>query len=313
MFGIKEEKKDENPEKKDENLEKKEGTNDKKDNNIEKPEEKNENINNETILTNKEHKNEDKSSGNKEEKKEVTEKKQKTEKKETSKKSYQIYTVKSGDNLAGIANDYDVTIGDIKDWNNLSSDKILVGQKLKIYSDKKVTSSSNKNATTYTVKSGDNLTIIAEKYSVTVTEIKDWNDLESDVIYEGQVLKLYPPKSEKTEKKSEKKAATYTVKAGDNLTDIASKFGVTVKEIKEWNDIESDTIYEGQVLKLYPPKETKKEKKESKSKITYHTVTKGETLAKIADKYNVTVAELKKWNNLKSDTIEIGQKLIVKK
>jgi len=301
MFGVKEEKKEEQIEKKEEKkeepLENKEETNEKKEGNNQT----NEN-NNETILVNKENQTEEKTVEKKEEKKEVT------KKKTTKKESYQTYTVKSGDNLAEIASSYDVTISEIKDWNELSSDKILVGQKLKIYSDKKVTSSSTKKATTYTVKSGDNLTEIADKYEVTVSDIKEWNDLDSDVIKEGQVLKLYPPKS--TEKKTTKKATTYTVKSGDNLSDIAVKFGVTVSNLKEWNDLDDDVIIEGQVLKLYPTKESKKE---TKSKTTYHTVKKGETLAKIADKYDVTIADLKKWNKLKSDTIEIGQKLVVKK
>jgi membrane-bound lytic murein transglycosylase D len=181
----------------------------------------------------------------KEEKKTVTKKKQ----------SYQTYTVKEGDNLTGIAEAYDVEVADIKDWNNLESDKIMVGQKIKVYSDKKVTSSSKKSKT-YTVKSGDNLTKIAEDNGVSVANIKEWNNLESDVIQEGQVLKLYSTKE--TTKKEEKK-------------------------------------------------------KETKSKTTYHTVKKGETLAKLAEKYDVTISDIRKWNGLKGDTIEIGQKLIVKK
>ena len=154
--------------------------------------------------------------------------------------------------------------------------------------------------------------MIADDYDVTVSEIKDWNELKSDVIYEGQILKLYSDKStskEKDVKKSSKKS-TYTVKAGDNLTQIADKFDVTVSDIKEWNDLKSDVIQEGQVLKLYAPEKTKK--KET-SKTQYYTVKKGDTLAKIAEKYDVTVAELKKWNKLKSDEITIGDKLVVKK
>ena len=166
---------------------------------------------------------------------------------------------------------------------------------------------------TYTVKDGDNLTAIADDYDVDVTDLKDWNDLESDKILIGQKLKIY---SDKKVNSSSKKAKTYTVKAGDNLTKIADANGVSVADIKEWNSLESDVIQEGQVLKLYPTKEsTKKDtkKKEKKSKTTYHTVKKGETLGKIADKYDVTIADLKKWNKIKGDTIEIGQKLVVKK
>ena len=124
-------------------------------------------------------------------------------------------------------------------------------------------------------------------------------------------MKVY---SDKKVTSSSKKAKTYTVKEGDNLTKIAESNGVSIADIKEWNGLDSDVIQEGQVLKLYSTKETKKEtKKEKKSKTTYHTVKKGETLGKIADKYDCTIAELKKWNKLKDDTIEIGQKLVVKK
>lgn len=222
---------------------------------------------NETILVNKEHKNDPEVKKDVEVKKDTEVKKDVEVKKDTEvkkekktstdnkkkKQSYQTYTVKEGDNLTEIADAYDVDIVDIKDWNELESDKIMVGQKLKIYSDKKVTSSS-------------------------------------------------------------KKSKTYIVKEGDNLTKIADANGVSVADIKEWNGLESDVIVEGQVLKLYSTKETtKKEKKETKSKTTYHTVKKGETLGKIADKYDCTIADLKKWNKIKGDTIEIGQKLIVKK
>jgi membrane-bound lytic murein transglycosylase D len=210
----------------------------------------------ETVLVNKENREEKKVEEKKvEEKKTDVKKNTETKKKTTTnKESAQTYTVKEGDNLTKIADNFDVNVADIKDWNSLESDKITVGQKLKINSDKKITSSS-------------------------------------------------------------KKSKSYTVKSGDNLTEIASSNGVSVSDIKEWNDIEGDVIYEGQVLKLYSTKETKKEtkKKETKSKTTYHTVKKGETLGKIADKYDVTIAELKKWNKIKGDTIEIGEKLVVKK
>jgi membrane-bound lytic murein transglycosylase D len=219
--------------------------------------------NNENVLVNKENCNEETSiKEDVQTKKDVavkkdTEVKKKTEVKEKKtdtkkKQNYQTYTVKEGDNLSGIAGDFGVGVADIKEWNDLDSDKILSGQKLKIYSDKKVTSSS-------------------------------------------------------------KKAKTYTVKSGDNLTKIADANGVSVADIKSWNDLSSDVIQEGQVLKLYPTKESTKKDTKKKSKTTYHTVKKGETLGKLADKYNCSIADLKKWNNIKGSTIEIGQKLIVKK
>ena len=249
------------------------------------------------------------------EKTEVKTPKEKTEKttvKKEKNKSAQYYTVKKGDILAEIAGKYDVDVSDIKEWNDLDGDKILVGQKLKIYSDKKVSNETEKTSgkkLTYKVKQGDNLTAIADNYDVTVQQIKDWNELDNDVIYEGQVLKMY---SEKKFSKEEKKSKSYTVKKGDNLTDIADKFGVTVENIKDWNDLDKDVIYEGQVLKFYSSKKQSTEKTEKKEKEKIHVVKKGETLARIADKYDVTIAEIKKWNKLKSDEIEVGQKLVIK-
>jgi membrane-bound lytic murein transglycosylase D len=243
----------------------------------------------------------------------VIEKKEKVTKKETKGKA-QLYTVKKGDILVEIADMYDVSVGDIQDWNNLESDKILVGQKLTIYSNKKITSSTDKKkAKTYTVQEGDNLTAIAEDYGVTVSQIKEWNDIDGDVIIPGQVLKLYSDAGPKDNpKKTNKKAKTYVVQKGDNLTDIAANNGVTVEQIKEWNELDNDVIYSGQILKLYGSKETTKKKEKESSKTQYHTVKKGETLARIAEKYDVTIAELKKWNKLKSDDIIIGQKLVIK-
>jgi membrane-bound lytic murein transglycosylase D len=273
---------------------------------------------NTSILVNKEHKN-----GNNDEivssepkiepvKTEIKTPKEKTEVKapiektgkstvkKEKKKSAQYYTVKKGDNLALIADKYDVDVSDIKDWNDIDGDKILVGQKLTIYSDTKVTDETDKGTgkkITYKVKQGDNLTAIADNYDVSIEQIKDWNELDNDVIYEGQMLKLYSEK--KTFSKEEKKAKTYTVKKGDNLTDIADKYGVSIESIKEWNDIDKDVIYETT-------------EKKDKVKSQTHVVKKGETLAHIADKYDVTIADIKKWNKLKSDEIIVGQKLVIK-
>jgi membrane-bound lytic murein transglycosylase D len=254
-------------------------------------------------------------------KKETNQKKTKTEKK--NKGSYLTYTVKSGDNLTKIADDYDIDVADIKEWNNLDSDEIYSGQKLKIYSQTKTketttnTKKKNTKKTEYTVKSGDNLTAIADKFDVDVADIKEWNSLESDKIVIGQVLEIYSDKktTKVTTDKKKGKQKSYTVTEGDNLTGIADEFGVTVSEIKDWNDLESDKIYSGQVLKLYSAKETstKKNSKTTKTKAQFHTVKKGETLASIANMYDMTLSELKKLNKLKSDEIITGQKLTVSK
>lgn len=249
----------------------------------------------------------------------VEKEKVKTKEKKTT-SNFQTHTVKSGEYLSNIAEEYGVSVSDLREWNNITGDKIMVGQKLKIYSDEKITekketkTKENKTKTTsHTVQEGENLTLIAEKHGITVEDLKDWNDLENDVIVPGQKLTLVEPKKEKKttkETKIKSKSKTHTVKEGENLTLIAEKYGVTLKQLRDWNDIENDVIVPGQVLTVSASsKEVKKNEKKETPK-TYK-VKKGDTLQTIADEFDVTIKELKKWNELDNDTIVIGQILKV--
>lgn len=108
---------------------------------------------------------------------------------------------------------------------------------------------------------------------------------------------------------------TYTVKKGDNIYRISKKFNVTVEDIKKANNLTSNKLQIG--MKLEIPKKnsnvTKKTKELKNSTETqYHTVKKGETLYRIAKKYNISVDELKRLNGLNSNKLNKGQKLIVK-
>ncbi|MBC1516491.1 1,4-beta-N-acetylmuramoylhydrolase, partial [Listeria immobilis] len=115
-------------------------------------------------------------------------------------------------------------------------------------------------------------------------------------------------------------SATYTVVKGDSLWKIASKYKVTVANLKSWNNLKSDNIYIGQKLKVgasssstntntsKPSTSTNKPTTSTSTNAKTYTVSKGDSLWKIANKYKVTVANLKSWNNLKSDNIYIGQK-----
>lgn len=111
-------------------------------------------------------------------------------------------------------------------------------------------------------------------------------------------------------------AKTYKVVSGDNLSKIATKYKVTVANLKAWNSLKSDTIYVGQVLKVsagtVTPAPTPTPPANNTTTTTY-TVVSGDNLSKIAKKYKVTVANLKSWNSLKSDTIYVEQKLKVSK
>lgn len=119
--------------------------------------------------------------------------------------------------------------------------------------------------TVYKVKRGDNLGAIARKYGVTVTQLKRWNGLRNNNIQIGQKLKLFKKESvsktavaaTQTASKSthtdnsSSEVKTYKVKPGDSLWSITKKFpGLTVENIKKWNDISSDNIKAGTTIKI---------------------------------------------------------------
>ena len=102
-----------------------------------------------------------------------------------------------------------------------------------------------------------------------------------------------------------KKSNTYTVKSGDSLYQIALKYGTTVDKIKKLNNLTNNSLKIGQILQI-----PEKEQKEENITLNTYTVQKGDSLYQIAKKYNTTIDELKKINNLTSNTLSIGQKII---
>ena len=168
---------------------------------------------------------------------------------------------------------------------------------------------------THQVKPGESLEKIAKKYGVTVEDLKRWNNLRSNVIRAGEVLiikdkeeaKKQAKKETKKEVKKEEEPKIHIVKTGETLRDIAKKYGVSVEELKAWNNLTTNKPKPGTKLILQPPTE-----KAEKSNI-YHVVKKGETLETIAKKYGTTPTAIKELNNLKQDKVYAGQKLLVKR
>lgn len=197
------------------------------------------------------------------------------------------YTVKSGDSLWKIANEYGLTVAELKSLNGLTSDNLSIGQVLKVSNS---SGSSNSSSNTYTVKSGDSLWKIANEYGITVNELKSLNDLTSDILSIGQVLQIPSSSS------SNNSGSTYTVKAGDSLWNIANKYGITVDELKNLNNLTSNTLSIGQILKVPSGGNT-------------YTVKSGDSLWSIANRYGTTVDTLKSLNGLTSNTLSIGQVL----
>ena len=111
--------------------------------------------------------------------------------------------------------------------------------------------SSVLSATTYTVKSGDTLSAIAAKFGVTMSQLQQWNNISNiNLIYVGQVLKVSDDSGSTTPTTGD--TITYTVKSGDTLSAIAAKFGVTMSQLQQWNNISNiNLIYVGQVLTIH--------------------------------------------------------------
>lgn len=221
------------------------------------------------------------------------------------------YKVRSGDNLSSIARKHGLSTKDLIRYNKLSSDRIYVGQKLRVGSKSSGSGSGyatySYSTSVYKVKRGDTLGGIANKFKTTALAIKKLNGLKSSKIYVGQRLKVSSKnKSVSSTKSSSGYSSTsvYRVKKGDTLGGIANKFKISTSTIKKLNGLKSSRIYVGQKLKVkgFISMQTS----------IYHKVIYGESLWRIAKKYKVSVSSIKKRNNLKSDNLKIGKVLRIK-
>ncbi|WP_211062360.1 C40 family peptidase [Heyndrickxia faecalis] len=203
-----------------------------------------------------------------------------------------------------------------------------------------IVGSASTEAATYTVKKGDSLWKISQQYHTTVSQIKNDNHLTGDIIYPNQKFKV----PSQTPKK-------YKIVSGDTLSGIAKKYGVKVSQLKEWNNLSSDLIYAGDTLKINSSSATVSSTANSTANSTSNStansnsnstannstansstanntaksaatqkstapngtyqIVKGDTLSGVAQKFGVTVSQLKEWNHLSSDWIVAGSALKV--
>ena len=262
--------------------------------------------------------------------------------------STKYHKIKRGESLGLISNKYGVSVSDLKKWNRLRSNVITSGRSLKIITYKrvpvKIDNDSNESAIAsndakkanvdpavdgfYTVKSGDNLGEIANTYNVSVADLKQWNDLSDSVIKVDSKL-IVALKSDSTDVASEEsnKTIEYVVVKGDNLKSIATKFKVSVDDLKQWNELVDANVLVGKKLVINKSDDTENEesavavapvsvKKDiiasstKKAAANYHSVRNGDSLFSIAKKYpGITINDIKKWNGIKDNNLRPGMKL----
>lgn len=291
------------------------------------------------------------------------------------------HKIKRGENLGKIADNYNVTVAELKKWNKLRSNTAVAGRTLKIVVNERVATRVKKpinnsnveqevatntiqkeNTTTDTtsstiaenvvekpvktkafkyekvvtfkdvtkthkIKRGESLGKIAEKYDVSVTDLKKWNKLRSNTVAAGKELKIIsnekvvttikkPIKTDRIDE-LEKASNYYTVQKGDNLSTIAKRNNVTVEELREWNHLDDNTVQLEAKLKVadITNNEDSAEETTTKSEVrnVEYTVQKGDFLGSIAKKHGVAVSDLKEWNNINDNTVVAGEKIIVGK
>lgn len=149
----------------------------------------------------------------------------------------------------------------------------------------------------YSVRRGDTLGGIASKHNVSLSNLRSWNSISGSRINVGQRLTIY------TDGRSAPAATagpvTHRVRRGDTLSEIADTYNVKVSQLRQWNNLRGSNIRVDQRLTIYS----------AQGGPTDHTVRRGDTLIEIAQQYGVSVASIKEWNSLRSNTIRIGQTL----
>lgn len=288
----------------------------------------------------------------------------------------QTYTVKSGDSVWLIANKYGISMNQLIQWNNIKNNFIYPGQKLIVSksatgsantgntgsnssannsgsSSANNNTSSNTNASStsssyYTVKSGDSVWLIANKYGISMNQLIQWNGIKNNLIHPGQKLVVGKTGSSSSTNNSSSSTGSssssntgtsnntstnnnassntntsgkyYTVKSGDSVWLVAHNNGITMNQLIQWNNIKNNFIYPGQKLLVSKTGNTTNTNQSNgatsntnnaSSTKTYKAVS-GDSLWGIAQKYNMSVSQLKQLNNLTSDMIYIGQTLKVK-
>lgn len=227
----------------------------------------------------------------------------------------ETYTVKPGDTLYGISNQYGVSVTELAELNGIKGSNLAVGTVLKIPTK---SGGNPSNMFMYTVKPGDTLYSIARKYNTTAQSIIDLNYLKSTNLYPGQIIRI-PETYTKEEDMYLPNYKNYIVKKGDTLYSVAKDNNVTVDELIKDNSLASNNLSIGQILKIRtpntitiieecygtdytPPKD---------DTFTTYTVKKGDNLYSIAKKYNITPKELMEVNNLVSTNLSVGQVLTI--
>ena len=209
------------------------------------------------------------------------------------------HKVRRGDSLSEISDRYGITMSELKKWNHLRSNKAPMGRSLKVYINEDIGSIEKKSTRKDSIS-------VKETIALASNSAKTFK--EEKVVSYKDVVKYHK------------------VKRGDNLGEISDKYGVSVAEVKKWNKLKGSNIIPGKSLKIIKNervvttvrKEVKADKNAFETGVAsnadekpsdFYEVQRGDNLFSIAKKFNVSLEDLKKWNNLNDLHVELGSKV----
>ncbi len=225
-----------------------------------------------------------------------------------------FHKVKRGDDLAEIADRYDVSVSDIKKWNKLKKNKAPLGKNLKIVTTERIASRVKKTKVDSTAVAAIPKAIAPNSNTIAQVSVKETKVYKEEKVVSFQDVTKF-----------------YKVKKGDNLGEISEKYDVAISDLKKWNKLKNNNVPLGKKLKIITNErvvttvkklvkseniamadKTKKEAAPISDKTDdFYVVQTGDNLSTVAKKYNVSVDDLKKWNNLQDNTIQLESKLKV--
>lgn len=250
------------------------------------------------------------------------------------------HIVQSGETLFTIAREYDLSVGDIRRWNQLQDDKLTPGTELKIGP------LIRDDATTHTVQQGETLFAISRMFDVNIAELQSWNGLDDFNLSVGQELVIYDDESSSGEDEIEElpegtsppsrtelreidresivrdrdgrgSSTYYVVRSGDNLNKIAREHNMSLEELRELNDVQGDQISIGQRLAVRdvqtaPSIAESAEESTPQGRFVNYRVERGQSVEDIMERFQMRERELKALNpDLNLSEISGGQRITV--
>lgn len=245
----------------------------------------------------------------------------------------QTHTVEQGETLFSISRTYDVTVGDLRRWNRLQSDNLSEGREIL------VGPPQNDDSIIHTVEGGQTLFAISREYGVTVAEIQAWNDIDGIQLREDQELTIFrteendeqqteeileepdddstPRESIVRNRESDSGTTYYTVRSGDTLTRIARNHDMTVDQLRDLNNLQSDVLSIGQRLTVRdvqtaPSIAESAEESTPQGKFVNYRMDSGESVEDVMDTFMMSEEELSALNpDLEIESLRSGQRVTV--